>query len=264
MSSLTGLVADYVACVIAPAPGYACPIASAVMAPDYVIDTATGARSYAPRSYVGVLQFVAADAQAPAGKGNAARFAWNMMALAARTGPLGAACDPYQLRCPDGQVRMSGRAGVARNACWLAGLGREQKALCCASATRLLLAAQVCAGWRASGGDPALLGACVNATVRFTLSASTRVACSDCGDPWAVRWQVTDAADGWNARHAWPPDPTWAESDWPLGVPAVQLYLRESPHVEAAVLAAGVVVTAAAAAASLAARCAFHRHHKSS
>lgn len=27
-------------------------------------------------------------------------------------------------------------------------------------------------------------------------------------------WQMTDAADSWQAAHDWPPDPQWTESNW--------------------------------------------------
>jgi hypothetical protein len=117
-------------------------------------------------------------------------------------------------------------------------------------------------GWRASSKkDPSLLGRCVTASVRFVPSFSTAIACSACADPWQCTWVPSADADAWSAQHAWPRDPAWAESDWPLGVPDLQLYLHESPAVERGVLAAGLVATAVAAAASYAARLAMTRHH---
>ncbi|KAF8060585.1 zinc finger CCCH domain-containing protein 40 [Scenedesmus sp. PABB004] len=221
MTSLSAAVAGYLACVAAPAPGFACPAAAAVMAPDFTYDRDTRTRSYAPRGYVGVLPFLP-PTQGPLGKANLPRFVWNVLALGTAAGAPGAACDPYDRPCADGLA---------------------------------------CAGWRGGAGD-AGLGACVNASVRYVPSFSTRFACDDCGDLWAARWRVDDAADAWAAAAGWPPDPMWAESDWPAGVPELRLYLREARRVELAVLAAGFAVTAAAAVASVAARAAFEGHFK--
>jgi hypothetical protein len=54
----------------------------------------------------------------------------------------------------------------------------------------------------------------------------------------------------------------WAESDWPPGSPAVQLYLHEAPHVQAVVLAVGIVATVIGLVASVAAKAVFERHLK--
>ena len=126
--------------------------------------------------------------------------------------------------------------------------------------SQLLLLVQVCAGWRASGSDGASPGKCVSATVRYVPSYSTKFACQSCDDPWQATWQLSTAADAWNQQHSWPPDPMWAESDWPLGIPDLQLYLHESPAVENALLVAGFLVTAAVGVASYAARLAFAKH----
>lgn len=70
------------------------------------------------------------------------------------------------------------------------------------------------------------MGTCLNATVKFTPSISTRIACTACDDPFgAFAWAPSNASDAWAARHGWPDDAAWAESDWPAGVPFVQLYL---------------------------------------
>jgi hypothetical protein len=50
------------------------------------------------------------------------------------------------------------------------------------------------------------------------------------------------------ACQGWPRDPLWAESNWPAEDPHVQLYMREAPGVEAAVLAAGIGITVLTAA----------------
>jgi hypothetical protein len=86
-----------------PNPGFACPTAAAIMAPDYTVNTGSGTRSYAPKSYVGVLQYMP-EMQAPVGKSNLARFVWNVMAFDGSDGTLGQACDHWKSRCQDGQV----------------------------------------------------------------------------------------------------------------------------------------------------------------
>jgi len=98
--------------------------------------------------------------------------------------------------------------------------------------------------------------------VEYVPSYSTRISCEACGDWDTATWKVTDAADDWNQQYAWPPDPMWTESDWPLGVPALQLYLLEARSVDIAVLIAGLLVTAAVAAASYASKVAFEKHMK--
>ena len=84
----------------------------------------------------------------------------------------------------------------------------------------------MCAGWKGSGSDPSLLGVCLDATVRYTPSLSTRIGCASCDDVFGpVAWVVANDSDAWTAKHGWPVDPMWAESDWPADVPFVQLYL---------------------------------------
>jgi hypothetical protein len=124
----------------------------------------------------------------------------------------------------------------------------------------LLLRAQVCAGWKQGNKDPALMGRCFNATVRYVPSYSTRISCTSCED-WlgAFTWVTSTAADAWNALYGWPQDPMWVESDWPLGVPYVQLYLREPVKNDVAVLIAGAVVTVAAVVLCALARRAFDK-----
>lgn len=124
----------------------------------------------------------------------------------------------------------------------------------------LCCAAQVCAGWRASGGDASYMGRCVTATVRYVPSFSTKLECDACDDPWQAAWRVSTAADAWNEQHSLPADPIWTESDWPNEIPDLQLYLHESPAVENGLLIAGALVTAVVGAASYAARVAFARH----
>lgn len=52
-------------------------------------------------------------------------------------------------------------------------------------------------------------------------------------------------------QYGWPPDPVWTESNWPLGTPALTLFLREAPGTEWALLGAGLAVTAASVAGAL-------------
>jgi nicastrin len=61
----------------------------------------------------------------------------------------------------------------------------------------------------------------------------------------------------------WPEDPLWAESNWPLNVPLLRLYQRESYATEAAVLTSGLVLTAAAALVAYISKRAFETHLKS-
>lgn len=49
---------DYTSCVVSPDPGFACPLATSIMPADYVYSQADGSRSYAPKNYVGVLQWL--------------------------------------------------------------------------------------------------------------------------------------------------------------------------------------------------------------
>lgn len=118
---------------------------------------------------------------------------------------------------------------------------------------------QVCAAWRSNQH----MGKCVTATVQYVPSYSTRLVCDSCSDFYQAKWRLTDEADEWNKQYDWPPDPAWTESDWPYGVPDLQLYLHEAGSVEVAVLIAGLLVTAGVAAATYAAKVAFHKHKSS-
>eukprot|EP00878_Enallax_costatus_P046602 GHUV01056817.1.p1 GENE.GHUV01056817.1~~GHUV01056817.1.p1 ORF type:complete len:109 (-),score=3.88 GHUV01056817.1:2-328(-) len=108
------------------------------------------------------------------------------------------------------------------------------------------------------------MGQCLNSTVVYVPSYSAKLTCQNCEDFYGATWALSDAADTWNQQYNWPPDPVWAESDWPIGVPDLQLYLRESDKVQLAVLISGLLVTAVVTVASFTARTAFHKHHKSS
>lgn len=62
--------------------------------------------------------------------------------------------------------------------------------------------------------------------MRYVPALSTRVTCANCDDIFdSFAWVVTNASDAWAASHGWPADAMWAESNWRLGVPFVQLYL---------------------------------------
>jgi hypothetical protein len=85
---------------------------------------------------------------------------------------------------------------------------------------------QVCVGWKSGDKDPALLGSCANATAAYVPSLSTRIACEGCdGTLGPFSWAEANASDAWAAAHGWPADPMWVESNWPQGVPFVQIYL---------------------------------------
>ena len=64
------------------------------------------------------------------------------------------------------------------------------------------------------------------------------------------------------AEHSWPPDPVFTESNWPLGTPAAQFYLRESTGVDAAVLGAGCAVTALSIVLALGSHFAWEKRKK--
>lgn len=103
MTVLYKTISGYISCMVMPLPGFSCPLAAAIMSPDYTYNTATGIRSYAPKHYVGVLQYLP-GLHLPLGKGNMARFLWNVMAFDSSDGTLGASCDPYKKTCLVGQV----------------------------------------------------------------------------------------------------------------------------------------------------------------
>jgi hypothetical protein len=44
------------------------------------------------------------DLQVPVGKSNLARLLWNVMAFKTSVGEAGQPCDPFQKKCPAGQV----------------------------------------------------------------------------------------------------------------------------------------------------------------
>lgn len=127
-----------------------------------------------------------------------------------------------------------------------------------------LLLLQVCVGWKRSDKDPALMGRCLNASVHYVPAVSTRLTCQNCDDLNMFKWFVTDTADAWNQQYSWPADPIWAESDWPQGVPFLQLNLNEPYSTDVAVLVAGIVLTLATVVASYMAKVAFEKHLKSS
>lgn len=224
MSRAREAVAALAPCLLDADPGFGCPLAAALMTPDYLFSPEDGSRSYAPRGYVGVLPYLP-DVQGPLGKANLARFLWNFLANATASSS-------------SSSSQAGGAAGDG------SGVPCDPFAQPCAAP------GDVCVGWRRSGNDASYLGRCRRASVRYVPSYSTAIACSACADPWSVAWAPSAAADAWSAAHGWPADPAWAESDWPLGVPDLQLYLREAPRVEAALLAAGSLVTAAVGVAS--------------
>lgn len=57
-TDVQAVVSDYISCMVAADPGFACPLAASIMPADYVVSAADGSRSYAPRNYVGVLQWM--------------------------------------------------------------------------------------------------------------------------------------------------------------------------------------------------------------
>lgn len=73
-------------------------------------------------------------------------------------------------------------------------------------------------------------------TVRYGLSLPTTL-------EWDGSATVfSSKAATWNKELAWPPEPVWAESDWPLSTPLVRITLRESEATERTVGTAGLLV----------------------
>eukprot|EP00877_Chromochloris_zofingiensis_P006849 jgi/Chrzof1/2417/Cz11g14180.t1 len=184
-----------------------------------------GVRSYAASHYIGVLRVMHPDHQNPFLKADMYRFIWNYLAVGTSAGSPGDPCGVNSNKCPAGQV---------------------------------------CVGWKRSDKDPALMGRCLNASVHYVPAVSTRLTCQNCDDLNMFKWFVTDTADAWNQQYSWPADPIWAESDWPQGVPFLQLNLNEPYSTDVAVLVAGIVLTLATVVASYMAKVAFEKHLKSS
>lgn len=103
MTALQDAVSGYVSCIAMPVPGFACPLATAIMSATCIYNKGTGIRSCAPQNYVGVLPYIP-PVQLPTSKNNMARFLWNVMAFDSSDGSAGASCDPYKNVCPAGQV----------------------------------------------------------------------------------------------------------------------------------------------------------------
>ena len=62
---------------------------------------------------------------------------------------------------------------------------------------------------------------------------------------------MTNAATAWGAAGGWPPDPAWAESNWPVSTPALTLHLQEDSATQWALLGAGLAATVASLAAAI-------------
>jgi nicastrin len=107
-------------------------------------------------------------------------------------------------------------------------------------------AGEQCVGYKSTENGAPVAGACINSSVWYVASYSTALECVGCNGNATVnefRWKVTDAAQMWEEMYGWPNDPVWTESNWPLGVPQLVMYLREPPARAQRVLLAGMFIT---------------------
>lgn len=145
--------------------------------------------------------------------------------------------------------------------------GKEMQQQKCTrgNASRACAPGGQCAGYKIAENGTVVAGTCMNSSVWYVPSYSTALECVGCDGNVTVndfRWQVTDAAQEWAAKYAWPPDPLWTESNWQTGVPRVVMYLREAPWRAQRVLYAGVLLTGGSFIAVLAVKYAWLKRIK--
>ncbi|PRW57704.1 nicastrin isoform X2 isoform A [Chlorella sorokiniana] len=219
-------------CLLNSTVGLNCPLAKRLMTP-----TAGGKVSH----YIGILRTLTADPQMPEGnvKSDVERFLWNFLAFA--TAPT-----PANTSSSSGSSSGGGAAG---------GGGGDAGGMlrCQALNATACPAGMVCAGSR-SLPAPEGLGYCLNASALFVPSYSLALRCDACDGAktlYDYRWKAANETAAWEQQYGWPPDPMWMESNWPLGTPALTLYLKEAPATGWALLASGLAVTAASIAVTL-------------
>lgn len=194
-------------CLMTSNPGLYCSLATDLITPSH---------GQVPSHYVGILRWPTSDPQDPDpnSKKDVERFIWNYLAFATSgTNP----------SINNNENKGNGNGDVV--------------VLCSPYNTTACSAGEVCAGAR-DLPSPQGMGLCLRATVQYVASYSTSLRYVN------STWQTSGKAEEWEEKYGWPqPDPMWTESNWPTGVPSVELYLTESESVDVAVFIAGVVVT---------------------
>ncbi|KAL6750838.1 Nicastrin-domain-containing protein [Haematococcus lacustris] len=220
MSSVRSLVQSLAACLVMDTPGMACPLATALLNPDFQITDQVV--SYAVKHYPGPLQFIHPTPSEPYYKKTLYRFLWNWMGLTSA------------------QLANSSRAA-------------------CAFQANQCPAGEECIGWKGSNTRNAqLMGSCMRTTVRYTPAMPTGLDFIPQVGSSAL-FYFTNASDAWQAAGSWPPEPLWTESNWPNEVPFLRVLQRETPQTERAIIIAGVLISVGTYAFAWLARTAFEK-----
>lgn len=220
MSSVRSLVQSLAACLVLDTPGMACPLATALLNPDFQITDQVV--SYAVKHYPGPLQFIHPTPSEPYYKKTLYRFLWNWMGLTSA------------------QLANSSRAA-------------------CAFQANQCPAGEECIGWKGSNTRNAqLMGSCMRTTVRYTPAMPTGLDFIPAVGTSAL-FYFTNASDAWQAAGSWPPEPLWTESNWPNEVPFLRVLQRETPQTERAIIIAGVLISVGTYAFAWLARTAFEK-----
>jgi nicastrin len=196
-------------CLMTSNPGLYCSLSTDVITPAY---------GPVPSHYVGILRWPTSDPQNPDpnSKKDVERFIWNYLAFAT------SGTDP-RINNNENKGDADGDGDVV--------------VLCSPYNITACSAGEVCAGAR-DLPSPQGMGLCLRATVQYVASYSTSLTYVN------STWQTTDQAEEWEVEYGWPqPDPMWTESNWPMGVPSVELYLNESESVNVVLSIAGILVT---------------------
>ncbi|KAJ9505981.1 hypothetical protein QJQ45_016966 [Haematococcus lacustris] len=239
MSSVRSLVQSLAACLVMDTPGMACPLATALLNPDFQITDQVV--SYAVKHYPGPLQFIHPTPSEPYYK-KTLRFLWNWMGLtsAQLANSSRAACAFQANQCPAGE---SVSMGVMVDFHIVMGTCLVQE----------------CIGWKGSNTRNAqLMGSCMRTTVRYTPAMPTGLDFIPQVGSSAL-FYFTNASDAWQAAGSWPPEPLWTESNWPNEVPFLRVLQRETPQTERAIIIAGVLISVGTYAFAWLARTAFEK-----
>ncbi|EFJ51228.1 hypothetical protein VOLCADRAFT_103599 [Volvox carteri f. nagariensis] len=224
------LAINLVYCLMTQSPGLQCPLASELMTPDIMLFS-DGSLSAAVGAYPGVLGWLAAaNPKDPYLKPNLPRFLFNYLGLITAVPP----------------------SNTSNTSSW-------DGALCDPGVNRCPLP-YACIGWRYGSKDPAGMGRCRNTTTSFVPAYSTRLSYGKVGQWW--RWSVSSASASWEAAYQWPPDPLWAESNWPEKTPKLTIFQEEADTTQVITLVVGLLLTATTAAVSWTGVKMFERHLK--
>lgn len=83
------------------------------------------------------------------------------------------------------------------------------------------------------------MGRCLNATARFTIATSTRIAFDNTTTRPVMLLINETREQEFNQKYGWPPDPVWTESDWTEDSPTVTVYMAEAKSVQVGMLSVG-------------------------